>query len=86
MMRLTILHDANGRIAGVFAAPAEGPPAFASAGPEQFVTEVDPSALALPRTASALADRLREIAEHYQVERPKAAGGTATLKRRSTGA
>jgi hypothetical protein len=83
-MRLTIIHDENGSIVSLLAAPPDGPPASLEPAVGQITTDVDASPLALPRDAVKLADQLKEIAKHYLVERPTREGESGKLTRRST--
>jgi hypothetical protein len=68
-MRLTVIHDRSGTIAGIVAYPKDAPPAFPETSPGQYMVEMDaPSDLLLSLDGRVMNQRLAELVRTFKVD------------------
>ena len=67
IMKLTILHDNDGNIAGLSAYAADGPPAYMETSLGQHVSVIEIPEITDQLGDQAIFDRLADIAENYRV-------------------
>jgi hypothetical protein len=82
-MRLTAIHDVDGRIFTLVTSPPDSPLGMPAFVPGQIPTDIDTAGLDISVDTAKLPDWLREIAEQYRVERGAQPGAPGRLTRRT---
>jgi hypothetical protein len=87
-MRLTVIHDSEGNIAGLVAYPADAPAGYPAMKPGQLATQVEVPEIAGELDAQKMFERLSDLAENHRVDvdrkakLTKKAGSKARLLRK----